>query len=436
MDSRHWPGLDREFITRLDGIVRSEEGIEFRESLGQSWVYSEGRPLPLGTPLLIRKDAVSALCQFAPAYHAAIERIITAYAESPEIQEVLAVPDDLSPDLDADETPSHWRVHLCRIDLLPDPDGGFYAIETNANCPGGLLFTGIASRQWRSFLEPRGFDLPAPMPNEAENWMAKWFLDIATEETGERPEFVALIRRNGGNRLELPQLAEKFRAEGVEAEECDPRRITLGPGGNAMLGDRPIRHAYLKLGMQTYRALRGQIDDFVSVVRSGKLFVQNGQRGRWIGDNKLCLAILSDPSFRHLFDPTVWPLLDKHVPWSRNVGLLDLDELRRIRDHRTEFVLKRPLDTRGRGVVVGREMDNPEEWGDALDVAVGESWLVQEFHLTTDMAGGSGAGESAWHDLAIGLVNGQPHGALLRTSGELRLNVARSGFVHPTFLEQ
>ena len=61
--------------------------------------------------------------------------------------------------------------------------------------------------------------------------------------------------------------------------------------------------AYLKLGMREFGRLRRELASFVEAVRSGALFVQNGQRGRWIGDNKLCLAVLSDSRFRDPFPP-------------------------------------------------------------------------------------------------------------------------------------
>lgn len=93
----------------------------------------------------------------------------------------------------------------------------------------------------------------------------------------------------------------------------------------------------------------------MSVVRrsgaGGGLFVPNGLFSRWVGDNTLCLAILSDPAFGDLFDERDVDLVGPAIPWSRNIARCPDEVVERIRHAPARYVLKRPLDACGRGVL-------------------------------------------------------------------------------------
>ncbi|TDV57485.1 hypothetical protein [Actinophytocola oryzae] len=156
--------------------------------------------------------------------------------------------------------------------------------------------------------------------------------------------------------------------------------------------------------------------------------MQNGLRGRLIGDNKLCLAVLSDPRFADLFTPADYTRVQAAIPWSRNIATCDAATLRTIRDRPEDYVLKRPLDTRGRGVVIGREAT---DWADAVNTALVERWLVQEYCSTTVLPVDSGG---LRHDLTLGAVNGRLASVFARVGTEERLNIARSSRPHPVFL--
>ncbi len=263
--------------------------------------------------------------------------------------------------------------------------------------------------------------------------MAEWFLEVIERDTGHRPGFLGLIREEGGNRLELGDFAKHLRWEGVECEEIDPREIEYGGSAEPTARGRPLTHAYQKLGMQPFQRLRADLDPFVAAVRDRALFVQNGQRGRWVGDDKLCLAILSDPGFAHLFDDADLDTLAAYVPWSRNARHLPSDRLASVRAEPERYVLKRGLDTRGLGVIVGSETE-PERWQAAVDVAVEEAWLVQEFHPATYVQRDFDVADRQRHDLALGAINGELTTLFMRSSGELRVNMSRSGRMHPVFL--
>lgn len=104
-----------------------------------------------------------------------------------------------------------------------------------------------------------------------------------------------------------------------------------------------------------------------------------------------------------------------------------------VRGERERFVLKRGLDTRGQGVVVGRGVD-ADAWNEALDRAIADRWLVQEFHPTCWIQRDFGEPELQRHDLALGAINGELTTLFTRSSSEFRVNMARTGRMHPVFL--
>ena len=432
---RAWPGLDGDFQEAVMATAASVRGTSFRRSLAKELRETRGKRWPSGPPVLVRQEYGATLRRFVRSYHSAIETIVDASSKDPGVREVLRLPKELREDVDGDHHPANDRVHLCRLDLLLDVNGGFRVLETNANCPGAVLSCGIASRRWRDYLSSACIEMPKPLNHESVNWMARWFIQTATVATDIAPAFVALFREDGGNRLELPGLARQLADEGVEAVEVDPRELTLSASGVASVRGRRVHHGYWKLGIREFTRMRPTLDAFAAAVRQRTVFVQNGLRGRLIGDNKLCLAILSDPKFERLLDAKDLHVIRNHIPWSRALITCTKQEVERVRSNRAAYVLKRPLDTRGRGVIVGRGLKTQTEWDHALRSAINEGWLVQEFCTTTETRADFRGGLMHRHDLSVGVINGNLAGAFLRSSGELRLNVARTGRLHPVFME-
>ena len=132
-------------------------------------------------------------------------------------------------------------------------------------------------------------------------------------------------------------------------------------------------------------------------------------------------------------DPADWSFLQEHIPWSRNLALLDPEQLQAVRSRPDDYVLKRPLDTRGQGVVVGRGT-TPEEWAQAVKVAQDEAWLVQGFHDTSWVERDFEGTAFNRHDIALGAINGELTTIFARSSAELRVNMARTGRMHPVYL--
>ncbi|MFJ4189554.1 hypothetical protein [Kitasatospora sp. NPDC089509] len=424
-----WSGLDQDFAGQVAAVAATPQGGELAHSLVAE--VTLGQPRTLGLPLLLHAHRRRELDELVASYHRMIETITAAWEHDAELRAVLTVPRALLPHV---TTARDTRVHLLRLDLLPQPDGTLRVLETNANCPGGLPNAGQARAAWRPLLTGHGIALPPPLPADDPVWAGRWLTELAEQHTGTRPETVVLFQPRDSYRRDVPVYDAALTALGVRVLHADPRELRTDPHGGVTLHGEPVRHAYAKVGIQALLRMGDEAEPFLRAVREGTLFVQNGLRGRLIGDNKLCLAVLSDPRFTHLFDPADHRRVHPTIPWSRNIAHCDPATLRRITLDRTGHVLKRPLDTRGNGVVIGKETTDTT-WETAVGQAVAEGWLVQEYlsspHLPTT---GATDGPAPRHDIALGAVNGRIASAFARTSHEERHNAALSAVPHPVYL--
>ncbi|MBD0673110.1 hypothetical protein [Streptomyces sp. CBMA156] len=426
-DGYPWPGLDAAFTARVAALAGTAEARELADSV----VLNDGRTQQarrLGLPLRLRPGLRAELAALVAAYHRLIETIVTGYGRDPRLRDVLTLPEPLRAEAEAARDS---RVHLLRLDLLPQPDGTLRVLETNANCPSGLYASGCGRSAWRPLLTRHGVGLPAPLPSETADWLGRWLTDTAERHTGRRPDTVAVLCPEGANRNDVLAYGDALTALGVRALHADPRELRTGPGGAAVLRGETVRCAYAKIGMQDLARLSGEVGPYLRAVREGTLFVQNGLRGRLVGDNKLCLAVLSDPAFADLFDPADYRRVHSAVPWSRNLARCDDATVRRIARDREHHVLKRPLDTRGRGVVIGPATGDAQ-WQEAVERAGAEGWLVQEY-LPSPRLRTTPDGPAPRHDLALGAVDGRLAAAFVRTGHEERLSVAGSGSLHPLY---
>ncbi|WP_235619286.1 hypothetical protein [Embleya scabrispora] len=409
-------------------MARTPQGRELTRSL----TFKEGasqRRLPMGLPLCLRAGLRGELDAFVAAYHRMIETILRAWDHDPRLRRVLTVPEPLRGEIAAARD---HRVHVMRLDLLPHPDGGLRVLETNANCPGGFMTAGRGRAAWRPLLTRHGIALPPSLPTDTPTWPGTWLTDLARRHTGIRPRTIALLCPRGANRNELEDYEAGLTAIGLRVLHADPRDLHIAPDDTVVAAGTSIRHAYAKISTRDLLDMGADAFPYLRAVRERALFVQNGIRGRFLGDNKLCLAVLSDPQFADLFPAADHRRVHPTIPWSRNIALCDDADLRAIARDRERYVLKRPLDTRGRGVLIGRETP-PAQWTAAVEHALESAWLVQEY-VPTARPPATPPDSNLRHDLCLGAVDGKLVTAVTRAGRDERLNVALSARPHPVYL--
>jgi hypothetical protein len=350
----------------------------------------------------------------------AVETVAAGWRERPELREFLALPPWIEPR--ALREPAGPRaVDYCRFDLAGEHLDRTRIFEVGGDFPGGLPTSGLLNRYWRR-TEHVGRVVQGYRPAliEEPGWQIGALLDLAeardrpavpgerigllvAEELHPLPELELLraqIRRHGGEPVTLP-------ADHPEAADL---RLALLMYPNTPFVTEPERYAPV-----------------LDRIADGELIVFNGLLGRFVGANKLTLAALSGPRFRHLFTGAQLAAVDALVPWSRKLG--DGVRPEEVRDRRAELVLKAPFDAISAGVRLGREHSDAE-WAGLVDSAAGQGWLVQEFVPEQSLPTEAGVFHRT---LGVAFLAGRPAGLTARLSSSLRATLTPGGGIQAVF---
>ncbi|MEM7308285.1 MAG: hypothetical protein AAF682_16515 [Planctomycetota bacterium] len=182
--------------------------------------------------------------------------------------------------------------------------------------------------------------------------------------------------------LEIDVAVKTVASLGMEMHVVAAEELTCRDG-RVFHGDRALDLTYI-FDWPNFFDTIGLAHPFWEVLRDGGIQVVNTLSGRILHGNKGTFAVLSDPRFADLFEPTVAASLQQHVPWTRLVrpGETEwrgetVDLLPWIEREREHLVLKPSSSYGGLGVVLGWRSD-PAEWSRALAEALKRPYVVQE----------------------------------------------------------
>ncbi|MEU7042456.1 hypothetical protein AB0A77_15510 [Streptomyces varsoviensis] len=341
-----------------------------------------------------------------------LRELVRRYAGDGRLRDFLDVPEALDRWVRAEPAPERLEVDWCRPDLLGETLGTVRVLEFNASSPGGMLNMGMLTRFWRESAFGRVLEewgVP-PAPLESPTWFADWLLDYGqTHGVARRAgRQVGLFHTRG--RFEFAQMARQLRDRGQ-------RPVLLSPG--APDGDE-LRLGYLKYIPLAPDDVRGW-EAFCARACDGDLVIPNALAARWVAENKLCLAALSDPRFRYLFAQRECAALDALVPFSRKLGdgITAADAIA----ERERLVLKAPYSCRGESVVMGVDTP-PALWKRTVRDAAHQGWLVQERVAAGIIETADGP---FLRDLVAPMLRGRVIGYGGRFSSEHLLNAAQGG---------
>ena len=308
-------------------------------------------------------------------------------------------------------------------------------VEYNAESPAGMAYSdNLAAifaqlpvmkafrKQFRGRFQPTRRRQLGAMLNAFRQW-----------GKGARP-VVAIVDWEGlPTAPEFEMFKTFFEEGGIKTVICDPRALEFRRG-RLYAQSVPVNLVYRRvLTSELLRRVDGTsalCDAYVA----GAVCVVNSFRAKLL-HKKMSLALLSDPLYRRLYTQAQRAAIRRHIPWTRRVRP-ELAEDISLR--RQKLVLKPNDEYGGKGVVLGWTVGQAE-WEDAIEVALRESYVVQEaveiprvpFPVVLDGL--------QYIDLAVDLdpylFDGRVGGFMTRVSAAALLNVtAGAGSVVPTFV--
>lgn len=271
-----------------------------------------------------------------------------------------------------------------RLDAFLDSSGSFSFVEYNADSPGGLLYGDVLSEIFMEMQVVREFARRFPLRRIGIRQRILQTLLDCYREWGwqERPRIAIVDWDEVQTRAEFEICRHHFESLGYPTIIVDPRELEYR-GGWLRAGGFQINLVYKRVVVGELIKRCGLNTPLVRAARDRAVCVVNSFRVQMLF-KKICFALLDDPANEHLFTAEEIAALRKHVPWTRKLRAghttyrgRKIDLLDFANSHREQLVLKPNGDYGGRGVTLGWECEQ-EKWSQALDDALGASFVIQE----------------------------------------------------------
>lgn len=271
-----------------------------------------------------------------------------------------------------------------RLDAFLDSRGDFSFVEYNADSPGGLLYGDALSEIFMEMDVVREFGKRFPVRRIAIRPRILQTLLDCYRQLGwqERPHIAIVDWKEVSTRAEFEICRQYFESQGYPTVIVDPRELEYR-GGWLRAGDFRINLIYKRVVVGELIERCGVNNPLTKAVKERAVCLANSFRVQMLSKKGL-FAQLDDPANEHLFTADEIAALRRHVPWTRKLAegfttyrgrKVDLIEF--AASHREQLALKPNGDYGGRGVTLGWESGD-EKWRQAIDDALGASFVVQE----------------------------------------------------------
>ncbi|ABB08584.1 hypothetical protein [Burkholderia lata] len=409
----------------------------------------KNRPFPVSpTPLLIPEREYDEICRDARQVLVALEKAIgivssdgSLWRHFPELhglEDLVRFPGSTS-----------RLIDLARFDLAIVKGGGVRMMETNAGCPGALTTVGDINQAFRAsaFFNAHIAGTHVPLTVDNKFYFVDYLASLVDRGAPLNMAFISSKHRRIVT--DLDRLTELAQERGYGAIRCDVQDLDYD-GRQLTHKGTPVTVAYLKfdavvteagdmdLGIYGPEAVR---QPFLEAVRDGAFKYVNSFASQLLAENKRMLAMLhTERVQRHLSSPEV-DAIKRLVArtWSLSAdGLQQFGGRERLLHEKNQCVLKQVIESRGRGVHIGRHTSDAE-WRElvaspTLDRYIVQEWVELDRQEVLNPVFDDPGRFAAYTDMGLYMVGGEPAGFLCRASHDPVVNVGKSGALRPTFV--
>lgn len=339
------------------------------------------------------------------------------------------------------------RVVWARLDAFLGPtEDDIKFLEFNNDAPAGIGYSAVMTEIFLELPLMQEFQKRfLVQPDDSRPQLLKALLDTYQVFGGtEHPQIGIVDWESVRTSSDFEILRDYFERSGHPTVIADPRALEMR-NGKLYYGDFRIDLVYRRVVTSELLTKLDEVGGFLEAYRTRAACFINSIRCR-ISENKAFLSFLTDPAHLGHLTEEERRVLDKHIPWTRQVEPgktdfhgreVDLGEF--LRENREQFVLKPADGYGGRNVSIGSEIE-ASTWETALNQALSEpGWVVQQRVVTPvepfPIRVGSGF---EFHDMKYNInpfyLGGTITGAVTRTSTEAVINVSAGGGSIPIFV--
>jgi hypothetical protein len=433
-----------EAISEFHELLASDEGLgaglfaRLREAMRERRLLYGGREIGVSLrPYLLDEPQYARLVHASETLAGAFEKMSAAMFEEPELLARVGM-SELETKLALVEPGYRCPSVTGRLDAFVYEDTVKF-VEYNAENPSSLMdqaglnevaFEVESMRRFAGRYRLRQFDPAAALLAALVETFREW--------SGARSlPNVAIVDWDGlPTADEFETLREYFAARDVPAVVCSPDELEY-EGGRLRRGDFRVDLVYKRVIIHELLTRCGESHPLLRAYADGRVCLVNSFRCKPL-HKKAAFELLTDEWGERRLAPAERQVVASCVPWTRRVaerrtqhGGRVVDLIEHVRRNREMFVLKPNDDYGGRGVSIGAR-SSESEWDDALAVALGADYIVQEaVELHTEVF--PVFGEGAWClqpmyvDTNPFLFRGRVEGAMVRLSDSPVVNVTSGG---------
>ncbi len=326
-------------------------------------------------------------------------------------------------------------------------DKSFAFVELNAENPAGISYCEVMARVYMEMPLMKKFIEKYPVtPLYARNLMLDTLLKAYKEWSGggEKPRIAIVDWEGLPTQCEFEQFKEYFNREGFECEILAPEKLDY-TDGKLRGGDFEIDLVYRRVLTNDILEKPAECKALIDAYRNHDVCVVNGFRTKFV-HKKMFFGVLTDEKNAHFFTDAQREAIRAHIPWTRRTADVkttyngtEIDLLAFCRENRDRLVLKPNDEYGGKGIFIGWE-SSASEWDDAIQVALGSDYLVQEKVVTAHevFPHFTPEGEVTFIEQLVDLdpllFFGKVGGAFTRLSSTALCNVTSGGGMVPTFV--
>jgi hypothetical protein len=317
-------------------------------------------------------------------------------------------------------------------------DTGFQFLEYNAESPAGV---GDQMQLEKVLFSLKHIDefltLYNPWRPQPQLHLLKALISAYRAWGGEeeRPQIAIIDWKGVPTASEFRVLRDYFESEGYKTVIADPEELQYDGDKLTVDGFR-VDIVYKRVIIHEFLERFDEQHPLIQAYSEGRVCMANSFRAK-LAHKKSGFAILTDPSYQHLFSKEENEVISRHVPWTRSVQPVktmfegvECDLLPLIRSERERLVLKPNDDYGGHGVFLGWETD-AASWSRAIEIALSQSYVVQlraaSKKVSIPMFSDRVSREEMFIDFNPFLFNNRAEGALVRLSSSSLLNVTSGG---------
>lgn len=433
-------------LTASDKKELVDAQLQLSRKLESSGLNFEGKSYPVSIRPLIMSDKMSAELKAIGEHFATIfDKFARAWIESTKIREYF--PTYKKSEHFIFSLPNHVPLtRIFRLDGLFSTDGVYQILETNTDCPGGVIQNGLAGKIWSTIENPLLKDHIAnvefqPFVKDPDLFL-KELLTTHQERTGKTAKRAAIVTYKGRFKNEITWMANGLNRLGVPTEIIDASLLKRKDGHLINQHGEIIDLAYNKLDLRDL-VDQPEVEEYLTAAYNGEVTFINPLICQWPLADKAIMAILSDREMISFLDDDDKEFCIKHIPWTRVVKdettiSMDGDNVKLFDwaiKNKQRLVLKPSNATRGEGLLIGPFTES-QEWKMTLKQALddNETWIVQEYirgRLINAVHPDIGVTDPMWSGIDTYVFGGKFAGFQARASFDPVMNVGRRGILLP-----